>query len=106
MCHDLKSDWEEILPYARRAHNTNYSSAIKCSPHFCIYGKEPDLTGLFSDIEPKLDQPNHGLKIASYFKRAHTAVKLSQLEIDKKVVKNSQTYHKAISIFHGDRVFY
>ena len=55
MCHDLNSDWEEILPYARRAHNVNFNKAIKCSPHFWIFGKEPDLTGLFLNVEPDLD---------------------------------------------------
>ena len=105
MCHDLKSDWEEILPYARRAHNINFSAAIKCSPHFCIFGKEPDVTGLFLDIEPELNQPNHGLKIASFLKKAHAAVKLSQFEADEKVVDKSQIYHKPVPIYPGEEVF-
>ena len=105
MCHNLKSDWEDILPYARRAHNINFNKAIKCSPHFCIYGKEPDLTGLFLNIEPNFNQENHGSNIASYLKQAHAAVKLCQLEADEKVVAKSETYHDAIDIFPGDQVY-
>ena len=105
MCHDLKSDWEEILPYARRAHNVNFNKAIKCSPHFCVYGKEPDLTGLFLNVEPEFDQKNYGLKTASYLKKAHAAVKLCQIEADKKIVQNSQTNHEVVSIVPDDEVY-
>ena len=105
MCHNLQSDWEEILPYARRAHNINFNKAIKCSPHFCIFGKEPNVTGLFLNIEPKVDLKNYGLNTASYLRQAHAAVKLCQLEADEKVVEKSQIFHKAVDISPGDSVF-
>ena len=105
LCHDLQTDWEEMLPYARRAHNINFNKAIKCSPHFCVFGREPDVTGLFLDIGSNLNPVEHGHKTASFLKKAHAAVKLAQAAADIRVVENSQIYHKPTKIYPGDDVY-
>ena len=94
-----------MLPYARRAHNINFNKAIKCSPHFCVFGREPDVTGLFLDIESDLNPADHGHKTASFLKKAHAAVKLAQAAADTQVVESSQIYHKPTQIYPGDDVY-
>ena len=46
LCEDLKLDWEEALPYARRAFNMAINSATKMSLHLLVFGREPNITGL------------------------------------------------------------
>ena len=84
----------EIRVRKHWTHNINFNKAIKCSPHFCVFGREPDVTGLFLDIESNLNPAEHEHKTASFLKKAHAAVKLAQAAADIRVVENSQIYHK------------
>ena len=92
-----------MLPYARRAHNINHNNATNCSPYFCIFGKKPEVTGLFNDIFSNSPE-EHGHKTASMLKKAYCAVKLCQAEADANVRNKNCPNFQITEIFAGDRV--
>ena len=103
LVNDKNSDWEDMLPYARRAHNINHNNAINCSPYFCIFGKKPEVTGLFNDIYCNSPEEN-GHKTASVLKKAYCAIKLCQAEADANDRNKNCPNFKITEIFAGDQV--
>ena len=97
--------WEELIPYARRAHNISFNRATKCSPHFCVYGKEPDITGLKLFSEEKLSPLEYGQKSATTLEKAFEAIKICQNQADLKQTANNLPNFKIVQIKPGDYVY-
>ena len=97
--------WEELIPYARRAHNISFNRAIKCSPHFCVYGKEPDIAGL-NFISNKNSSPlEYGQNKATTLKKAYEAIKISQDQADVNQTNKNLPKFKVVEIKAGDFVY-
>jgi len=106
MCEDNAMDWEQALPYCRRAFNLAFNAATKCSPHFAIFGREPDLTGLTPPSGEKVCKTpqTYGLKIKELMLKAHAAIKRSQEIADLKLEKQLQPAFQSENIQPGDEV--
>ena len=97
--------WEELIPYARRAHNIGFNRATKSSPHFCIYGKELDIIGLKLFSEEKLSPLEYGQKSATTLEKAFEAIKICQNQADLKQTANNLPNFKIVQIKPGDYVY-
>ena len=83
LCNSSDLDWVEALPYVRRAHNVAFNSATKVSPYFCVFGRNPDLTGLFN-LKPVSSNPkDYSKNLATTLQKAYKAIRVSQSGADK-----------------------
>ena len=97
--------WEDLIPYARRAHNISFNRAIKCSPHFCVYGREPDITGLNLDAQKFLSPLDNSRRCENTLAKAYQAIKICQTEAAIKQTKNNLPKFKIVEIKVGDFVY-
>ena len=97
--------WEKLIPYARRAHSISFNRATKCSPYFCVTGREPDITGLELNSEEILSPLKYGEKSANTLEKAYKAIKLCQYEADIKQTSNNLPKFKIVQIYPGDYVY-
>ena len=74
LCEAQNLDWEEALPYTLRALNRSWNAATKTSPHFIVYGRKPDITGIEIDGPKGATPLEYGLRIRNILGIAHSAV--------------------------------
>ena len=97
-------DWEEALPYTLHALNRSWNAATKRSPHFIIYGREPDLTGIELDGPKGATPIAYGLRIRKILEIAHSAVQKAQSRANVKLDKRLEPAFSVLDLKPGDFV--
>jgi hypothetical protein len=89
---DSDIEWTEALSYARRAHNINYYASTKVSPYFCVYGKNPNITGLMNLTETLRNPHDFGKNQATILQKAYKAIKIRKLGADLALGKRNEPH--------------
>ena len=105
LCNDSDLEWTEALPYARRAHNISYNASTKVSPYFCVYGKNPNITGLMNITETSRNPHDFGKNQATILQKAYKAIKISQSGADLALRKRNEPHFEVTPINIGDLVY-
>ena len=105
LCNSSDLDWAEALPYVRRAHNISYNSATKISPFFCVFGYDPDITGLINAKSNHSSPASYSEVLVSNLEKAYKAIRISQSEADAKSRDRNRPILPVIDIEPDDYVY-
>ncbi|KAE8735791.1 Detected protein of unknown function [Hibiscus syriacus] len=93
---EFKGSWEKYLPLAKFAYNNSYQSSIKMAPYEALYGrkcrtplnwyelKDRSVLGpdLIQDVEQKVREIQHNLKVASDRQKSYSDLKRKEIEFE------------------------
>ena len=102
--HDLNLDWEECLPFIRRSMNNAKNISTGCSPHFLLFGREPNVTGLQLPSGTNTDPYSYGKHVRDTLIKADSMMKLANKEADLNMETRLNPKYEPPDINVGDQI--